>query len=97
MSSSARYYICSNLFALHSITAKDCKHLIVDAGHIAIESQLANKKAVQEIIAKRKQQYSDEDYRRLESLMYDKLTVRLESAQVLSLEQSLDDLPLNCP
>lgn len=64
-----------------SITTKNCKHLIVDAGHIAIESQLANKKAVQEISAKRKQQYSDEDYRRLESLMYDKLTVRLEAAQ----------------
>lgn len=64
-----------------SVTSKNCKHLIVDAGHIAIESQLANKKAVQEIIAKRKKQYSDEDYQRLESLMYDKLTVRLQAAQ----------------
>ncbi|KIP11945.1 hypothetical protein PHLGIDRAFT_21259 [Phlebiopsis gigantea 11061_1 CR5-6] len=64
------------------ITSKDSKHLIVDAGHIAIESQLADKKVVQDIISKkRKQQYSDEDYRSLESLMYDKLTVRLESAQ----------------
>ncbi|EKM61051.1 uncharacterized protein PHACADRAFT_156217 [Phanerochaete carnosa HHB-10118-sp] len=64
-----------------NITTKDCKHLIIDAGHIAIESELADKKAVQEISSKRKQQYSDEDYRRLESLMYDKLTVRLEAAQ----------------
>ena len=57
-------------------------HLILDAGHISIESELANKKAVQEINAKRKQQYSEEDYRRLEALMYDKLTVKLESTQV---------------
>ena len=71
-----------------SISTKDCKHLIVDAGHIAIESELANKKAVQEISSKRKQQYSDEDYRRLESLMYDKLTVRLEAAQVKCLRRS---------
>ncbi len=42
---------------------------------------MANKKAVQEINAKRKQQYSEEDYRRLESLMYDKLTVKLKSTQ----------------
>lgn len=65
-----------------SITTHDCRHLIIDAGHIAIESQLANKKAIQEINAKRKQQYTDEDYKRLESMMYDRLSVRLEAAQV---------------
>ncbi|TCD71537.1 hypothetical protein EIP91_008918 [Steccherinum ochraceum] len=63
------------------ITTEICKHLVIDAGHIAVESELANKKAIQEIHAKRNQQYTDADYARLESLMYDKLIVRLQSAQ----------------
>ena len=67
---------------LCSITTNDCRHLIIDAGHIAIESELADKKAIQEINAKRKQQYTDEDYKQLESMMYDRLTVRLQAAQV---------------
>jgi vacuolar protein sorting-associated protein 13A/C len=65
-----------------SITSRTCKHLVLDAGHISIESEVANKKAVQEINAKRRQQYSEEDYQKLESLMYDKLTVKLHSTQV---------------
>ncbi|THH34126.1 hypothetical protein EUX98_g96 [Antrodiella citrinella] len=63
------------------ITTNTCKHMVIDAGHIAVESQLANKKAIQEIHAKRNQQYTDADYLRLESMMYDKLTVRLQAAQ----------------
>jgi hypothetical protein len=43
-----------------------------------------DKEAIREIHLKRSQQYSEEDYRRLESLMYDKFSLRLESAQVLS-------------
>ncbi|THH01814.1 hypothetical protein EW026_g979 [Hermanssonia centrifuga] len=63
------------------VTVERCSYLVIDAGHIAIESELADKKAVQEINAKRKRQYSDDDYQRLESMMYDKLSVRLEDAQ----------------
>ncbi|KAK7694663.1 hypothetical protein QCA50_001851 [Cerrena zonata] len=63
------------------ITTNKCKHLVIDAGHISIESELANKAAIKEIQAKRKQQYTDEDYQQLESMMYDRLSVRLESAQ----------------
>ncbi|KAI0094888.1 vacuolar protein sorting-associated protein 13 [Irpex rosettiformis] len=74
-----------------NITSQACRHLILDAGHISIESELANKKAVQEINAKRKQQYSEEDYKRLESLMYDKLTVKLDSTQLL-VGDNLDSL-----
>lgn len=55
---------------------------MVDAGHISIESRLADKKAVKEINAKRKQKYSEADYKRLESMMYDRLSVRLQDAQV---------------
>ncbi|CAL1695807.1 unnamed protein product [Somion occarium] len=65
------------------ITTNHCKHLVIDAGHISIESELANKKSIKEIQMKRKQQYTDEDYKQLESMMYDKLLVRLESAQFL--------------
>lgn len=67
---------------LYSITTKKCTHLIIDAGHISIESELANKKAVQDIQAKRKLQYTEEDHMRLEALMYDKLLVKLQAAQV---------------
>jgi vacuolar protein sorting-associated protein 13A/C len=65
-----------------SVTTYKCKHLIIDAGHIAIESNLAGKGAIREIQSKRNQRYSDEDYKHLESMMYDKLSLRLESAQV---------------
>ncbi|KZT30580.1 vacuolar protein sorting-associated protein 13 [Neolentinus lepideus HHB14362 ss-1] len=63
------------------ITTNDCRHLIVDAGHIAIESDLADKNSIREVQLKRNQQYTEEDYKRLESLMYDKLSLRLEAAQ----------------
>ena len=42
-----------------------------------------DKEALREIHLKRNQKYSEDDYRRLESLMYDKFFLRLESAQVL--------------
>ncbi|CAK5280530.1 unnamed protein product [Mycena citricolor] len=64
-----------------SVTTHNCKHLIIDAGHIAIESNLADKSAIRAIHQKRNKQYTDEDYRELESLMYDKLSIRLEAAQ----------------
>ena len=66
----------------HSITTTNCKHLVIDAGHIAIESNLADKEATRQIHMKRNKQYNDEDYRRLESMMYDKFFLRLEMAQV---------------
>ncbi|KZT65144.1 vacuolar protein sorting-associated protein 13 [Daedalea quercina L-15889] len=65
------------------ITTNSCKHLLVDAGHISVVSQLGNKEAIKEIRSKRKLNYTDEDYQRLESMMYDKLSVRLKDAQFL--------------
>ncbi|KAF8898743.1 hypothetical protein BD779DRAFT_1795358 [Infundibulicybe gibba] len=73
----------------------DCKHLIIDAGHIEIKSELADKEAIRAIHLKRNQQYSDEDYRQLESLMYDKVLLRLEAAQFIvgdDLQSCLDAL-----
>ena len=67
---------------LSSVTTNHCKHLVIDAGHIAIESDLASKEAIRTIHQKRHQKYKDEDYKQLESLMYDKLFLRLQDAQV---------------
>ncbi|KAE9408077.1 vacuolar protein sorting-associated protein vps13 [Gymnopus androsaceus JB14] len=63
------------------VTTRNCKHLIVDAGHIAIESELADKEKIRAVHLKRSQQYSDEDYKQLEALMYDKMSLKLKSAQ----------------
>lgn len=48
-----------------------------------MESDLADKDAMRELQAKKNQQYSEADYRRLELLMYDKVTLKLEAAQVI--------------
>lgn len=55
-----------------------------------MESDLVDKKAVEDIRSKQKQQYSDEDFERLESLMYDRYHIKLDSAQLL-MADTLDD------
>ena len=67
---------------VYSITTKQGKHLVIDAGHISISSELADKEAIRQIHLKRKQPYSEEDFKRLESMMYDRLSLRLQDAQV---------------
>ncbi|GAA5859573.1 hypothetical protein JCM8547_006147 [Rhodosporidiobolus lusitaniae] len=77
------------------MTVKDCQHLVLDAGHISVESDLADQGALDAVKAKEHQEYQEEDYKRLESLMYDKYYVRLEDAQLLmgpSLQVCLDQL-----
>lgn len=64
------------------MTIKECQHIVLDAGHISVESDLADKTSVNLVKAKAKQEYGDEDYVRLESLMYDKYYIKLEDAQV---------------
>lgn len=66
-----------------SINTKDSTCLIVDAGHIHVNSQLVDQNTMKEIQSKQKQAYSDEDLKRLESVMYDKFIVKLTSTQVL--------------
>lgn len=72
----------TELIRIRSVTTVNCRHLIIDAGHIAIESELADKDTIRAVHLKRSQKYSDEDYKRLEDLMYDKMSLRLKSAQV---------------
>jgi VPS13, central RBG modules len=67
---------------LSSITTEHCPHLVLDAGHIAIESDLAAKDARKELDTKLNQSYDIEDYKRLESHMYDRFSLKFDAAQV---------------
>lgn len=65
------------------VTTKNSQVLVLDAGHIAVDSKPADKDAVQDVQNKRGQQYSDEDYKQLEDLMYDRMSLTLDSTQLL--------------
>lgn len=74
------------------ITQDEGLVMVVDAGHIAIKSEIANQEALADIRAKRSQQYTDQDWKQLEALAYDKFHITLDSTQVsfsYSLAQSV--------
>lgn len=71
-----------------SCTEKITNVLILDAGHVSLTSDLVKKADIGEIQAKQSQQYSEEDWKRLESLMYDKFRLTLESTQVSFLQST---------
>ncbi|KAI9322742.1 hypothetical protein BX666DRAFT_2109183 [Dichotomocladium elegans] len=54
--------------------------MIIDAGHICVDSDFANQEIVNEFKNKK---LSKEDYARLESLMYDKFNVKLSQTKLL--------------
>ena len=66
-----------------SITKESALCLIVDAGHVSLNSELVDKETMRDIQSKQKKQYSDEDFRQLEGLMYDKFLLKLDSTQLL--------------
>ena len=66
-----------------SVTKKSTLCLILDAGHVALNSDLVDKETITNIQSKQKAQYSEEDFRQLEGLMYDKFLLKLSSTQVL--------------
>ncbi|KAE8269165.1 hypothetical protein A4X09_0g3183 [Tilletia walkeri] len=66
-----------------TVTSQKCQHLVLDAGHIAVRSVLADQSQVNTVKSKQNQHYTEEDYRQLEDLMYDRLFVKLESAQLV--------------
>ncbi|EEB88478.1 hypothetical protein MPER_13665, partial [Moniliophthora perniciosa FA553] len=77
------------------VTTNSCKHLILDAGHIAIESELADKDAIRSLRLKKDETFSPDDDNRLQALMYDKLSLKLEAAQFIignDLQSCLDAL-----
>ena len=66
-----------------SVTKKSKICLIIDAGHASVKSELVDKETLKDIQSKQRQQLSDQDFKRLESLMYDKFKLDLTSTQVL--------------
>jgi vacuolar protein sorting-associated protein 13A/C len=66
-----------------SITTRTSTCLILDAGHISVTSQLVDHDTMKQIQAKQRQSYTDEDFKRLESVMYDRFSVNLTSTQLL--------------
>lgn len=65
-----------------SVTATRCQNLVIDAGHISVESKLADKEAIREVQGKKNRSYTSADFEQLESLMYDNFSVRLNDTQV---------------
>ena len=66
-----------------SVTQESTLCLILDAGHVALNSELVDKDTMKDIQSKQKTQYSEKDFRQLEGLMYDKFLLKLSSTQVL--------------
>lgn len=66
-----------------SVTTKSTICLILDAGHASVRSDLIDKKTIEDVQSKHQQQYTEKDYQQLESLMYDKFVLKLESTQLL--------------
>lgn len=81
-----------------SVTKKSSNCLILDAGHASVTSELVDKETLRDIQAKQQQQYTEEDFRKLENLMYDKFNLKLHSTQVLigpSIEETRAQLEEN--
>ncbi|CAO0798122.1 unnamed protein product [Mucor circinelloides] len=66
-----------------SLTSQDSPVMIIDAGHINVDSQLADKAVVNDIKSKDIQKYSKQDTKTLEDLMYDKFNLQLSQTKVL--------------
>lgn len=56
---------------------------IIDAGHISVVSHFVGREIIEEVKKKKTLQYTDSDWKRLESLMYDKLNLQLHNTQLL--------------
>ncbi|OAX85316.1 hypothetical protein ACJ72_00311 [Emergomyces africanus] len=66
-----------------SIVKESTMCLIVDAGHVSVTSELVSKDSIKDSQGKQRKEFSEQDYRQLESLMYDKFLLKLDSTQVL--------------
>ncbi|KAI1388182.1 vacuolar protein sorting-associated protein 13 [Hypoxylon trugodes] len=66
-----------------SIKTQRSTCLILDAGHISVNSELVDKGTLKQVQDKHNQRFSEDDFKQLESLMYDRFLVKLTSTQVL--------------
>ncbi|KAF0534769.1 vacuolar protein sorting-associated protein 13 [Gigaspora margarita] len=78
-----------------SCTQSNTEVIVLDSGYIRVESKLVSKADKEEIQSKANSNYSEADYKRLESLMYDRFSVQLSSTQLLvgqSVDRCLDQI-----
>ncbi|KAI9302632.1 hypothetical protein BJ944DRAFT_290009 [Cunninghamella echinulata] len=66
-----------------SCLLEDSNVMIVDAGHIHVDSDLANQEVAQSFKADTEKNFGPEDYKRLENLMYDRFNVELTQMKLL--------------
>ncbi len=66
-----------------NVTLRKCQHMVLDAGRISVSSLLADQSALDTVRSKQNKQYTKEDFRQLEELMYDRFFVKLEAAQLV--------------
>lgn len=83
-----------------SVTKKSGLCLIVDAGHASVNSELVDKETLRDIQSKQSQKLNEAEFKKLESLMYDKFKLRLDSTQVLigtTIEETRAQLDVDSP
>lgn len=68
---------------MNSLTSQESPVMIIDAGHINIDSQLADPKVVNEIKAKDVKNFTPGDIETLGHLMYDRFNLSLSQTKVL--------------
>lgn len=68
---------------VNSLTSQESPVMIIDAGHINIDSQLADQKVVNEIKSKDIKNFTPEDIETLGHLMYDRFNLSLSQTKVL--------------
>ncbi|KAG0748282.1 hypothetical protein G6F57_007048 [Rhizopus arrhizus] len=71
------------IFIPESLMNENSPVLVIDAGHINIDSELADTKVVEEIKSKDIRKFDTEDTKKLESLMYDKFNLQLTETKIL--------------
>lgn len=66
-----------------SMVSESSMCLVVDAGRVGVTSQLVDKENLKLVQNKQGKDYSEQDYKNLEELMYDRFLLTLDSTQVL--------------
>ncbi|KAI9292119.1 vacuolar protein sorting-associated protein vps13 [Neoconidiobolus thromboides FSU 785] len=77
----------------HSFTDSDSQVVLLDSGHISMDSKTIDKVKRQEVQEKHIDEFTEKDFKSLESMMYDKFDLELTSVQLVagnSLTQCLE-------
>ncbi|KAA8648687.1 hypothetical protein EYZ11_008781 [Aspergillus tanneri] len=80
----AQFDIHAPLFIVPESITQECSLcLILDAGHVSVNSELVDRQTMRDLQSKQKRQYNEGDYKELEHLLYDRFLLKLDSTQVL--------------